>query len=81
MSSVTIIMQIIFIIGLLFVIINLVKTYNPCPAPKVIYRYVPRTFIEEQENPVPLDDIFYAMLCKMSLNSSAINILKPAFYF
>jgi hypothetical protein len=61
MGVLTVIMQIIFIIGLLFVIINLVKTYNPCEPPKIIYKYVPRTFIEEQENPVPLDDIFYSM--------------------
>lgn len=35
--------------------------YNKCPPVKHIWSYVPRTFIEEQENPVPLDDIFYDM--------------------
>jgi len=61
MGAVTIIMQLIFIVGVVLVIIGLVRTYNQCPPPKIVYRYVPRTFIEEQENPVPLDDIFYTM--------------------
>ncbi len=41
--------------------ISLTKAYNKCDGPKTVYRYVPRTFIEDQENPVPLDDIFYTM--------------------
>lgn len=61
MGKVNAIMQIIFIVGLLAIIVNLVKTYNPCPEQKVIYKYMPRTFVEEQENPIPLDDIFYSM--------------------
>lgn len=61
MGAITIIMQLIFIVGVILVIIGLVRTYNQCPPPKIVYRYVPRTFIEEQENPVPLDDIFYTM--------------------
>jgi len=50
-----------FILGLMIIMIDLIKTYNACPPQKIIYRYLPRTFIEEQENPVPLDDIFYEM--------------------
>jgi hypothetical protein len=61
MGALTVIMQIIFCIGLILIIIDLTRIYNACPAPKTIYRYVPRTFIEEQENPVPMDDIFYDM--------------------
>jgi len=59
MGIVTAIFQVIFIICVILLIISLVKAYNQCPPPKIIYRYIPRTFIEEQENPVPLDDIFY----------------------
>lgn len=54
-------MQTIFIIGIILVAIDLIITYNQCPPQQVVFRYVPRTFIEEQENPVPLDDIFYTM--------------------
>uniref|UniRef100_A0A6C0LTS3 Uncharacterized protein n=1 Tax=viral metagenome TaxID=1070528 RepID=A0A6C0LTS3_9ZZZZ len=61
MGAVTVIMQMIFIIGLIIIIIDVVKAYNKCPPQKIIYRYVPRTFLEDQENPVPLDDIFYTM--------------------
>jgi len=32
-------------------------TLNTCPKPYIEYRYVPRTFKEEQEK-VPLEDIF-----------------------
>jgi hypothetical protein len=61
MGALKVIMQVVFFIGLLLVLIDLIRTYNAPPPQKVIYRYVPRTFIEEQENPVPLDDIFYDM--------------------
>jgi len=61
MSAFKILMQMIFFVGLIIVMISLVRTYNNCPPPQTVYRYLPRTFIEEQENPVPLDDIFYAM--------------------
>jgi hypothetical protein len=61
MGALKVIMQILFCIGLLMITIDLVKTYNRSPPPKTVYRYVPRTFVEEQENPVPLDDIFYEM--------------------
>lgn len=32
-----------------------------CPPSKVEYRYVPRTFVEEQNEPVPMEDIFGKM--------------------
>lgn len=54
-------MRFIFIIGMLIIISSIIISYNQCPEPQIIYRYVPRTFIEEQENPVPMDDIFYHM--------------------
>ena len=34
------------------------STLNTCPKPYIEYRYVPRTFKEEQEEKVPLEDIF-----------------------
>lgn len=50
-----------FIVGMVFVIIDLVKVYSPCPPNQIIYRYLPRTFKEEQENPVPATEIFASM--------------------
>jgi len=55
------VMTAMLIIGIIFVTINLTQSYSKCQKTKTVYRYVPRTFIEDQENPVPLDDIFYDM--------------------
>jgi hypothetical protein len=49
------------ILGLIFIIIDVVRTYYKCPPERTIYRFIPRTFKEEQENPVPLDDLFKVM--------------------
>lgn len=54
-------MKIIFILAIVFIFLGLVKNYNQKPDPKVIYRYIPRSFVEDQENPVPLNDLFYDM--------------------
>lgn len=61
MGAVSAIMQFLFILGLLLIIISVVQTNKSSAAPKTIYKYVPRSFMEEQENPVPLDDTFYNM--------------------
>jgi hypothetical protein len=50
-----------FIIAILFITIDLGWTYNQCPEPKIIYKFIPRTFAENEENPIPLDDIFKKM--------------------
>lgn len=55
------IMFCLLIIGIIFVTISMTKANIKPSEPKTIYRYVPRTFIEDQENPIPLDDIFYSM--------------------
>jgi len=46
---------------LLFVFWGLVKNNNQKPDPQVIYKYVPRTFVEDQENPPLLNDLYYEM--------------------
>jgi len=38
--------------------INQIKT---CPAPKIEYRYIPRTFEQEQNEPVKLSQLFNSM--------------------
>ena len=42
------------IIGLILITIGYVKTNNFCPHSKVEYRYIPRTFEQEQNNELPL---------------------------
>jgi hypothetical protein len=68
--------KIIFIIGIVFIMIDLIRTYNKCPPQKTIYRYIPRTFIEEQENPIPLDDIFYTMFNNPSPWVNSVDIAR-----
>ena len=45
MKSIIIIM---FIIGLLLLVSGYIEKKNNCPAPKIEYRYIPRSFYEEQ---------------------------------
>jgi hypothetical protein len=61
MSVLQNILFILFFIGLVFVIIDVTKNYNKCPPNKTVYRFIPRTFKEEQENPVPVEDLFTKM--------------------
>jgi hypothetical protein len=46
------------LIGLISIIISITRAYYKCDVNKVEYRYIPRTFKEEQENPVPIYDLF-----------------------
>ena len=41
----------IFIVGLVMVVSGFYKQNLKCPKPQIVYRYVPKTFEEEQENP------------------------------
>lgn len=48
-------------IGLIFIVAGYVQSNQRCPPPVVVYRYVPRTFEEEQDNPTPLVSLFGRM--------------------
>ena len=52
----------------MFVIIALIiyevvrlRTLKQCPKPIIQYRYVPRSFKDEQDEPIPVEDIFGKM--------------------
>ncbi len=51
----------ILFIGILFTSIGWIKSEQSCPAPIIEYRYIPRTFQEEQENPTKVTEIFGKM--------------------
>ncbi len=59
-------MIILIFIGILFITISLVQNNVQCPAPKIIYRYMPRTFEEENNEPVYPSDIFKTMFTQQS---------------
>ena len=54
------------IIGIILIIIAVTQTQQLCPTQKIIYKYVPRTFDEEQDSPVYVSDIFKAMFTQPS---------------
>lgn len=55
------IISVLFIIGVIFISIDVVKSYYKCPPDKTIYKFVPRTFEEEQDYPIPVETIFDKM--------------------
>ena len=54
------------LIGIFLVVIELVRSQKTETLEKVIYRYIPRTFDEEQNEPVYPSDIFNAMFTQPS---------------
>lgn len=46
------------ICGIIFITINLTKLNTPIPQTKIIYRYVPKTFEEEQNEQPFVSEIF-----------------------
>ena len=53
---------------IILVVMELVKlnTLTKCPKPLIEYKYIPRTFQEEQEEPVIIQDLFSDMFNKSS---------------
>jgi hypothetical protein len=60
-------------IGTVLITIELTYAQCTCPPPKIIYRYVPRTFDEEQDEPVYPTDIFKAMFTQPSAWMNGVN--------
>nr|QBK88970.1 MAG: hypothetical protein LCMiAC02_00630 [Mimivirus LCMiAC02] len=64
MNITIIILLLLLFIGTIFIVINITKiktqrqTQLSQTSPKVIYKYIPRTFEEEQEDPIPVSDVF-----------------------
>ena len=54
------------IIGSILIIIGITKRQTECPKQKIIYKYIPRTFEEEQDEPVYVSDIFETMFSQPS---------------
>ena len=52
--------------GVLLVVVELVRSQENQTIEKIIYRYIPRTFAEEQNEPVYPSDIFNAMFTQPS---------------
>jgi len=59
------ILTIVFI-GIILMTISIVQSTYKCPEKQVIYKYVPKTFEEEQDNPTYVSDIFVTMFSQQS---------------
>ena len=66
-------------VALVLMVIGYIKAAHQCPPRRVEYRYVPRTFIEEQEDPTPVSDIFASMFYESTpfLSHEAGKLLPP----
>ena len=66
-------------IAIIFVVIGYVKATHHCPPQKTEYRYVPRSFIEDQKEPVPITDIFAKMFYESTpwISHEAGKLLPP----
>ena len=47
--------------GVLAITIGYVNQVKSCPAPIIEYRYIPRTFTQEQDHPVKISELFNSM--------------------
>ena len=48
----------ILIIGLIFILLGYNNSTNKCPPKKIEYRFLPRTFYDEQMTPTNISNIF-----------------------
>ena len=51
----------ILFVGIVFLIVGYNKSTNICPRPRIQYRFLPRSFYDEQFNPVTVSDVFSSM--------------------
>ena len=67
------ILLLIIFIAVIFITVAVLRSEYQCPQQKVVYRYIPRTFEQEQEEPVYVSDIFNTMFSQPSVWTSSIN--------
>jgi hypothetical protein len=65
--------------GIIAIIIGYINSIKKCPPPTIEYRYIPRTFEEEQNDPVKPSKLFKTMFDDPSpwVNGREIGIIRP----
>lgn len=58
----------ILLLGIFLIYVAFKTSKQKCPPPRIEYRFVPRTFREEQQNPVKVSDIFYNIFNDPNIN-------------
>ncbi len=51
----------IFFTGILLTTVGYINQKHKCPPPSIEYRYIPRTFEQDQDNPVRVSQLFSQM--------------------
>lgn len=69
-------------VGIVALVIGYVNQLQTCPPPRVEYRYIPRTFEDEQNDPVRISKLFNNMFEKPSpwLAGYRMGYIKPNIY-
>lgn len=60
--------------GMISIIVSISRAYYKCEPSSIVYRYIPRTFKEEQENPISIYDQFGNMFTNSSPWFGSFNI-------
>lgn len=58
------------VIGVVIIFMQVKLSDEKCPPDRVIYKYVPRTFKEEQQDPVKVSDVFKDMFERPNIRYS-----------
>ena len=68
--------MLVIFVGILFISIEIVKIQSDFykEEPRIIYKYIPRTFEEEQQDPISVSDIFEVMFSQPSPWVSSVRI-------
>lgn len=51
-------------LGILSITVGYINQLKKCPPPKIEYRYIPRTFQQDQENPVKVSELYHTMFAE-----------------
>jgi len=48
-------------LGIIAIAVGYVNQVKKCPPPVIEYRYIPRTFQQDQDNPVKISELYHTM--------------------
>jgi len=60
-------------VGIILIVVNIVTISQKCPESQIIYRYLPRTLKEDEEEPVFVSDVFATMFSQPSVWIKGVN--------
>jgi hypothetical protein len=66
-------------VGIIAIVIGYINQLQTCPPPRVEYRYIPRTFEDEQNDPVRVTKLFRNMFEEPTpwVQGQRLGFIKP----